>query len=192
MKISVQFEAHSPQEYDHILATLSGPGRSMFHVKHSDEEVPVEPVKGTEAEIPAPVVPPVEAKEPEKPTEIEPPVIEPKIEKPKRGRPKAPVQQPVTEAPVTVHAEPAKQPDPALADHANGVSRKDLLDVFSEYVQRYGANFGYTDVSKLLQQHIGDGVRKASDVPDGALATAIKAIKTAITENPFNRKVDYA
>ena len=119
--------------------------------------------------------------------EVEKPAETP-AEKPRRGR--KPKAQPVDEAPVVAQpAEPAielpKQPEEAY-------TRQDLLDVFSEYVQRYGVSFGYTDISSLLQKHVGDGIRKASDVPDAALGTAIAAISAALHDNPFNRKRDYA
>lgn len=188
MKISVHLEADSPEELRHFF--------DVFHVKQFEApevvRTEIAPLTIKSAELPTtekiPEIKPVEpVKEtPEDISTVDVPAVteQPVVTPAKRGRkPKAP--EPVTEA-------PAKPRDPALADHVNGVSRKDLLDVFSEYVQRYGANFGYTDVSKLLQQHIGDGVRKASDVPDNALSAAIKAIKAAIIDNPFNRKVDYA
>ena len=80
-----------------------------------------------------------------------------------------------------------------MKTNGKDVSRQDLLDAFSEYVQQYGVSFGYTDISKLLQKHLGDGVRKASDVPEAAAAGGHRrAIKAAIAENPFNRKRDYA
>lgn len=94
-------------------------------------------------------------------------------------------------------AEAAPAPvKPKIMPHAkpeNGAAtRQDLLDAFSEYVQRYGASFGFSDISQLLQKNLGDGVRKASDVPEDKLPVAIGAIKTAIADNPFNRKRDYA
>jgi hypothetical protein len=186
MKISVQFEADSIEE-----------AQAFFSMFHKQEAVPVEarvvsqPLEAESAPLTtlvqdvtqSPVIPEPKIEAPIAPTKPEPVAVKPP-EKPARGRPakKAVEPQPKPEAAV----------EPALVEHSNGVSRKDLLDVFSEYIQRYGANFGYADVSKLLQQNLGDGVRKASDVPDSALGMAISAIKTAITDNPFNRKVDYA
>jgi hypothetical protein len=123
------------------------------------------------------------------------------VEAKKRGRPakaksveEAPVEAPaatVTPQPLPpeISIQPTKAAPPKKEEP---LSRQDLLDVFAEYVQRYGANFGYTDISNLLQQHLGDGVRKASDVPEDALPVAIGAIRTAINDNPFNRKRDYA
>jgi hypothetical protein len=123
---------------------------------------------------------------------------------PRRGRPRK--EKPVAEtAAVADVAEPEAEPQPEPAPvktkpkpmpHAqpeNGAAtRQDLLDAFSEYVQRYGASFGFSDISSLLQKNLGDGVRKASDVPEDKLPVAIGAIKSAINDNPFNRKRDYA
>jgi hypothetical protein len=123
--------------------------------------------------------------------EEQPPVAAEAPVKARRGRPrKETPAEPVASVEPAVAAQPA--PTPAPSGNGSSVSRQDLLDVFAEYVQRYGANFGYTDISGLLQKHLGEGVRKASDVPETSLGQAIAAIKAAILENPFNRKRDYA
>jgi len=209
MKISVHIEADSAEELQHFFETFqvkqpASPVALAEAVSQTMREhgwvegssatrlfVPSEPVKGTAEPVSAPVVPP----EPVKAVEKEPePVVEAPAsvepQKPARGRPAK--KAPEAEKPVEVPVAPVLAAAKTVAAVTNGVTRQDLLDVFSEYVQRYGANFGYTDVSKLLQQNLGDGVRKASDVPETALKTAIAAIRSAITENPFNRKVDYA
>jgi hypothetical protein len=209
MKISVHIEADSAEELQAALAA--------FHVKGVDEtpQIPLESiikdvpvasmpltdtpltaqdvatesyVKRTEEGIAAQVVPLDEIKTlTEKPESVAKAPVEPKpTEKPARGRPgrKTAEPAPVAEAPVA--------PQKAPVEPIQMLTRKDLLDVFSEYVARYGVAFGYNDVSALLQQHFGNGVRKASDVADKDLASAIRTIKSAINDNPFNRKRDYA
>jgi hypothetical protein len=189
MKISLHIEADSAEEMTAALA--------VFHVNQlSAEELEAKEVllNAEIAEMMAAKAARVAQQEP-KPVEPEPaPAPEPEPEKPAepavaaakpRGRPRI---VPTVEAPVEA-PKPAPKPK---AEPIEVVSRQDLLDVFAEYVQRYSANFGYTDISNLLQQHLGDGVRKASDVPDTMLPVAINAIKAAIIDNPFNRKRDYA
>ena len=193
MKISVQFEADSADDYDRIIAALSGPGRSLFHVNQPVEVAVTEPpVVSQDAVSP---VPQQATPEPESP-QIEPSEVE-KPAKRTRGpnKPKmAPIVEEPEDEPMEVAPPVLKTPvGPAPKIEVQPVaSRQDLLDVFSEYVQRYGINFGYTDISNLLQKNLGDGVRKASDVPDEALSKAVVAIRAAINDNPFNRKRDYA
>jgi len=219
-KISVHLEADSAEEFRALLAAFqfkqvqpqaapepdraAGPKKEALNpvLTTSIQDVTLEASQGpSEAEQPA-----TEAKEPAQP---------------RRGRPRkektaeragdtageaAGVVLPV---PGVVHedgqakaeAAPEAKPEPVKAKpkpmpHAqpeNGAAtRQDLLDAFSEYVQRYGASFGFSDISQLLQKNLGDGVRKASDVPEDKLPVAIGAIKSAINDNPFNRKRDYA
>ena len=127
--------------------------------------------------------------------EEQPPVAAEAPVKAKRGRPPKvqPVETVIPGAEVPASAPAPVQAAPVQTGNGTGAAtRQDLLDVFAEYVQRYGANFGYTDISGLLQKHLGEGVRKASDVPETSLGQAIAAIRAAILENPFNRKRDYA
>ena len=207
-KISVHLECDTPEEFRALLTAFhvelperwdswkhepKGDGKPVNKVYASEPEVSQGP---SEAEGPAPAE---TAKEPAQP---------------RRGRPRKekPVEPAAGEAagvdlpvagtlPGSVEPEPEAKPEPVKAKpkampHAqpeNGAaSRQDLLDAFSEYVQRYGASFGFSDISQLLQKNLGDGVRKASDVPEEKLSVAIGAIKTAIADNPFNRKRDYA
>ena len=191
-KISVQLEADSPEEFRALLAAFQpswvvAPVAAVTPGEVEDALADYHSHAAPEAEQPA-----AEAKEPAQP---------------RRGRPRkekpapadeAPVEQAVAEQeaqPEPVKAEPVKAKPKAMphAQPENGAAtRQDLLDAFSEYVQRYGASFGFSDISSLLQKNLGDGVRKASDVPEAQLQVAIGAIKTAIADNPFNRKRDYA
>jgi hypothetical protein len=200
-KISVQLEADSAEEFRALLSALYATvpmtgvpaGQAAMQSLSPQESVSTRTVE----EAPEPVT--VRVPEAEQPA-AEAPV------KAKRGRPAktAPVEPEAAVEPAA--AEPVAEPEPVKAEpvkakpktmpHAqpeNGAaSRQDLLDAFSEYVQRYGASFGFSDISSLLQKNLGDGVRKASDVPEEKLSVAIGAIKTAIADNPFNRKRDYA
>lgn len=194
MKISVQFEADSADDYDRILEALSGPGRAMFHGKHIPTIGEQHTFARADAEDRAKARF-VEAKTVEPEPVTEEPVLTPHTEepaeKPKRGR--KPKMAPVTEEPEDEPTEaPVAAPEAPKTNGKETVSRQDLLDVFAEYVQRYSANYGYTDISNLLQQNFGGNVRKASDVPEDMLGKAVAAIRAAITDNPFNRKRDYA
>jgi hypothetical protein len=178
MKISLHIEADTAEEMAAALA--------VFHVKQlSADEIGLARKAFVEQE-PAPVavspVPPQATPEPESPKTEPSEALKQPVDTKKRGRPfKA---APVEEAPVA--AQPPK------TNGKEAISRQDLLDVFAEYVQRYSANYGYTDISNLLQQNFGGAVRKASDVLDTQLPAAVAAIKAAIIDNPFNRKRDYA
>jgi outer membrane biosynthesis protein TonB len=191
MKISVQFEADSAEEYDRVLEVLTGPGRSMFHVKPAAELVAQE-TQPTPAPKPAPVTQPIpqpepkveEPIEPTKPEQPEEP-LSPSVVKGKRGRPKK--AQPIIETPAEIVATVVNGPV-ATQPAQDTVVRQDLLDTFNAYVQRYGYNFGYTDVSKLLQQTFGDDVKKSSDVTDADIGKAIAVVRAAINDNPFNRR----
>jgi len=193
-KISVQLEADSAEEFMELIEAFK---RQDFNRTTAPAFAPY----AKHAETVAPQ--PEEQQEPESPPEAVAPVEAPV--KPKRGRPAkaAPVEPEAAVEPAEAEpvVEPEPEPEPVKAKpkampHAqpeNGAaSRQDLLDAFSEYVQRYGASFGFSDISSLLQKNLGDGVRKASDVPEEKLSVAIGAIKTAIADNPFNRKRDYA
>ena len=203
-KISVQLEADSAEEFMELIEAFK---RRDFNRVTAPAFKPY--AKHTEPTTPQPE----EQQEPEAsqgPSEAEGPASIPleQLRAPKRrGRPAkaAPVEpveatQPtVGPQPVDAVEEPVPEPvktKPKTMPHAkpeNGAAtRQDLLDAFSEYVQRYGASFGFSDISSLLQKNLGDGVRKASDVPEEKLQVAIGAIKTAIADNPFNRKRDYA
>jgi outer membrane biosynthesis protein TonB len=213
-KISVHLEADTAEEFASLLL--------VFHVKHLEDIVYQREREDEADLLTKQAVSDVLYAQPKKPEPVstrtveetpEPVTVrvpEPAAEAPvksKRGRPfkTAPVEPaeaaqpavtpqpvPAVEEPVpaVVKAAPApKVKEPTIESVA---SRQDLLDVFSEYVQRYGASFGFSDISQLLQKHLGDGVRKASDVTEDKLSVAIGAIKTAIADNPFNRKRDYA
>jgi hypothetical protein len=213
-KISVHLEADSAEEFQALL--------QAFHVKPAEREHfwkdELEPAPKPGEVFTAPGGP-YELAQPG--VEIEQPAAEAKEPaQPRRGRPRkektvepvGPAAEPavgvVLPEPGVVHegghaeeaapkAEAAPAPvKPKPMPHAlpeNGAAtRQDLLDAFSEYVQRYGASFGFSDISQLLQKNLGDGVRKASDVPEDKLPVAIGAIKSAINDNPFNRKRDYA
>jgi hypothetical protein len=196
-KISVQLEADSAEEFQALLAA--------FHVKPAEQQVSTRTTE--EALEPVTVrVPEPEAEQPAVAEAKEP--AQPRRGRPRKEKPAEPaagaaasVDLPVAETlPGSVEPEPEAAPEPVKPAKAAPkakepeivVSRQDLLDAFSEYVQRYGASFGFSDISQLLQKNLGDGVRKASDVPEAQLQVAIGAIKTAIADNPFNRKRDYA
>jgi hypothetical protein len=211
-KISVHLEADSAEEFRALLSALYAtvPMTGVTSRRVTPDEKPLIKVPPVEDFAPPK---PEEQQEPEVsqgPSEAEQPAAEAKEPaQPRRGRPRkekpaetpaepaeAAAVEPAPEAPavadpaaVKVKAEKAKEQakNPEIV-----VSRQDLLDAFSEYVQRYGASFGFSDISSLLQKNLGDGVRKASDVPEEKLPVAIDAIKTAIADNPFNRKRDYA
>jgi len=200
-KISVHLEADTAEEFASLLL--------VFHVKHL-EDIVYQREREDEAELirrkevsDVLYAQPVRAPEPEPEPEVEQPAAEAKEPaQPRRGRPRkekpaeaaeAPVEPAVAEQEATPEPVKAKPKATPHAQPENGAaSRQDLLDAFSEYVQRYGASFGFSDISSLLQKNLGDGVRKASDVPEDKLSVAIGAIKTAIADNPFNRKRDYA
>jgi hypothetical protein len=201
MKISVQFEADSIEEAQAFF--------SMFHVNQSEPiEAPAKSLRpipfaeaiadvgsekldalvkeeaAQEEAIRAEEI--IEELKVEAPVKVEPPVI-----KTPRGRPpkiSVPKEAPKAEAPV----QPPKPAEKPIRVKEPVATRQDLLDVFAQYVQRYGMNFGSLDISALLQQKFGDGVRRASDVSEADLPVAIGAIKQALSDNPFNRKVDYA
>jgi len=201
MKISVQLEATSADELLEFFAA--------FHVKHLDswahepksDEIAQYPKLDTEPEqedaTTAAPEPTVEAT-PTQPQESVPQqAAEPAPEKPTRTRKAKPpsvdetLQEALEEG--KKQAAPVEPEKPApVKTNGKDVSRQDLLDTFSEYVAQYGVSFGYTDISKLLQTHLGEDVRKASDVPEASLAAAIDVVTKAIKENPFNRKRDYA
>src|SRR5262245_12782295 len=139
MKISVHLEADSIEEFQSFF--------TAFHVRQAVNEIPEEilkAVKGTPEVISAPMSldttpkeePVVEAV----PTPASAPAAEAPqeapAEKPKRGR--RPAEKPVEAAPV--------KPVPVAKTPEIVVTRQDLLDTFAEYVQAYGANFGYLDV----------------------------------------------
>jgi hypothetical protein len=215
-KISVQIEADSAEEFRSLIASFFIPttsdagvppqaepdekedlarqyettiGRIKKDIEAGTfgvESVTLEPSQGPSEGTPPPVKPkrgrPAKTA-PVEPAEATQPAVTP--------QPVPPVEEPVsavveTAAAAKVKTMPHAQPENGAA------SRQDLLDAFSEYVQRYGASFGFSDISQLLQKNLGDGVRKASDVPEEKLSVAIGAIKTAIADNPFNRKRDYA
>jgi hypothetical protein len=69
-------------------------------------------------------------------------------------------------------------------------TRDDLTAAFKEYVVKFGYAAASSDVSKMLQQAFGAGVRKSSDVGDDHIAAAIDLVKKAVNDNPFSRKVE--
>ena len=215
MKISLHIEADTPEEFDKALNSIVKFDILAAALQDRSESEPAPPwTDRAISQQPKPHTKPVEPEKehpahpehpehPEKPAKSEPrtePLAAEAPVKAKRGRPAKAKAKPVDEgltvipvAEVLASAPAPVQAAPVQTGNGTGAAtRQDLLDVFAEYVQRYGANFGYTDISGLLQKHIGEGVRKASDVPETSLGQAIAAIKAAILENPFNRKRDYA
>jgi hypothetical protein len=103
----------------------------------------------------------------------------PKEPKKGRGRPR----KETTEQP------PAETAATAPVNGGVEDMRANLMKVFAGYVQKYGTNFGYGDVSKLLQDNFGPDVRKSSDVTDDNLVKAVLVVQGAIDANPYGRKV---
>jgi outer membrane biosynthesis protein TonB len=203
MKISLHIEADTAAEFQQALDVLHAARATNLAAGLIKEgwnpavSAQQEPKPAKPAPIPMPAPAPAEPPAPTPVPEEQPPVAAEAPVKARRGRPRkeTPAEETTTPA-ETATVPPVTAPvQAATAPSGNGTgaaTRQDLLDVFAEYVQRYGANFGYTDISGLLQKHIGEGVRKASDVPETSLGQAIAAIRAAILENPFNRKRDYA
>jgi hypothetical protein len=194
MKISLHIEADTAEEMAAALAVFHVKQLSADEIGLAREDALFRQRKAFVEQEPAPVavspVPPQATPEPESP-KIEPSeALKQPVDTKKRGRPFKAV--PVEEAPVEAPVAPPVAAQPPKTNGKEAISRQDLLDVFAEYVQRYSANYGYTDISNLLQQNFGGAVRKASDVLDTQLPAAVAAIKAAIIDNPFNRKRDYA
>jgi len=196
-KISVHLEADSPEEFRALLAAFQLQATPPPPPAQGDDLTRMyEGVSRIAAKIIAeePVETPAEPMKPKRGRPFKTVPVEP--EPPVAVQPGPEVAQPAAEvvaAPEVAAPKPAKPKAMPHAQPENGAAtRQDLLDAFSEYVQRYGASFGFSDISSLLQKNLGDGVRKASDVPEDKLPVAIGAIKTAIADNPFNRKRDYA
>lgn len=201
MKISLHIDADNAEEMMAALALFHGAHKehldSWVHepkddiVQYPDLDTKPEPTVSTG--IADKIEESLQKREQAAPVQVQEEVpqqaAEPAPEKPKRGRKaKAPT---VDETLQEALEEGKKQAAPATAN-GHDVSRQDLLDVFSEYVTKFGVSFGYGDISTLLQKTFGENVRKASDVPDTGLGKAYAAIKAALEENPFNRKRDYA
>jgi hypothetical protein len=196
MKISLVIEADS---VDDFVAAIEAINTRPIKVRPFPEAVEVQKVVDTlatlEQEQPpaatAPVAPPAHVEPlPQPAVAGEPAVAAAPVEAKKpRGRPKkaeAATVPPTTEAPaVTTTAG-------TTPTSSNGGSidelRKRLMQTFADYVQRYGTNFGYTDVSKMLTDTFGPGVRKSSDVSDDNLARAVAVVGQAIEANPFGRR----
>lgn len=200
MKISLVIESDSVEEFRAALATLMPAGGSdkeylaavaartasvVRDLEKREVTSPPDTFRPDTQEETAPAEAPAAAEAP--PATMEPPV---KAKKPRGRKPKAEGGEapPTTTAPYVevAPATPAKQASPKSG--AIGVTRDDLMAIFSRYVQKYGTNFGYTDVSKMLTDTFGPGVRKSSDVTDDNLAKAVAVVSHAIEANPFARK----
>lgn len=72
--------------------------------------------------------------------------------------------------------------DPAL-------TVEDLRNVLGLYVKAYGMANAQVDLPVVLQEVCGEGVVKATDVPEDKIADAIAAIKKTGKENRFGREL---
>jgi hypothetical protein len=192
MKISLVIESDNMEELVDGLIMLSGNGPAALTTKEVAKIVDKLQVEAAQPPKPKPQPKPTEPK-PTEPDEPQPAAVvaeEPALqgaevqEKPKeakkgRGRPR----RETTEQPPAGTA--------ATAQVNGGVEdmRANLMKVFAGYVQKYGTNFGYGDVSKLLQDNFGPDVRKSSDVTDDNLVKAVLVVQSAIDANPYGRKV---
>lgn len=173
MKISVHIEADSAEDFREAIAALGVATLS------GTPTPPVEEAIRSLIQDVVPVETPLMAAIEELPATVEEAVPVP-VAKSKRGPRKAAgngAKAAPIEAPLTVPHEPAP-----------GV-RQDLLDAAQTYVLRYGYNFASKDIPELFQKHIGKEFRKVSEVPDTHLGEAIKLVRLAVAENPYNRRV---
>jgi hypothetical protein len=148
--------------------------------------VPTEPVMPTQPGKPKPTEPePAAAVVAEAPSTPAAPV---EGRKP-RGRPKKVTSVEATGVALAPAPAPTIQAPPVDGPWVAPESQREMLgQVFGAYVRRYGTGVGYSDVSKLLSDNFGTGVRKQSDVTDANLAKAIAVVSGAIEANPFQRR----
>jgi hypothetical protein len=192
MRISVHIEADSAEDYRAAVTALQGQilKESLPPLKEVIsgveiaatpvlEQIAKEHVPATAAEFPVGTPAAVEA--PPEPAEKP-------VEKPKRAPRKASGNgakaAPVEPEPRPVPSEPA-QDEPVPVP---GV-RQDLLDAAQDYVLHYGYNFASKDIPELFQKHLGPDIRKLSEVAEADLGIAIKLVRQALAENPYNRRV---
>jgi len=185
MKISLHAEFDTAEEYSAFVDMLVArpvnvrPFTTAAVIQELEAAQPPKPqpkpteLKPTEPDEPQPAA--VVAEAPLQGAEVQ---EAPKEAKKGRGRPRK----------ETIEQPPA---DTAPAQVNGGVEdmRANLMKVFAGYVQKYGTNFGYGDVSKLLQDNFGPDVRKSSDVTDDNLVKAVLVVQSAIDANPYGRKV---
>lgn len=201
MKISLHIEANTVEEYREALLALGVAVPASVEVKSPDLIATPEPVAEKPAPFPAtqPKAEDTEVQEAQLPpplTDIQKKAAELK-EKRQRGRPRVKREAVSEPAESTREVEAAQvEPEAVAPEPGNGAAlidvesaRVELLNAFAGYVQTYGTGSGYADVSKLLQQHFGKDVRKASHVTDANLDQATKLIRRATKDNPFSREV---
>ena len=196
MRISLVIEADTILGFLEQLAELQAipvgtmpAAKAMAHVAKLAQET--EPAKPTKPEKPAKA-----PAEPDKPTEPETAPAKPEEQEEQPAAAQAPVaakkrgRRTKAEMQATQAAAAPEAPAKAAPARAGVFTRDDLTAVFREYVTKFGYSAAAADVSKLLQQNLGAGVRKSSDVADDAIPQAIAIVKAAVTENPFSRKVE--
>jgi hypothetical protein len=188
MKISVHIEADSAEEYRAAVAALQGsplniPEETLPPLKDVIskveiattpliEEVVRESLKAESAPLTTLIPDDTQSSKP--------------VEKPKRAPRKASGNG-AKAAPVEPEPLPAPS-EPTPDAPAPGV-RQDLLDAAQDYVLHYGYNFASKDIPELFQKHLGPDVRKLSEVAEADLGIAIKLVRQALVENPYNRRV---
>jgi len=198
MKISLVIEAETPEDFERAMATLGV--RILAQVpdaafstglEAAPKPKPEDKPKPTQPQEPEPAATFPEGTEITAPGGPHVPAAEaPKETKKGRGRPKREAAAPAAGA--ASAASPAPAVTITAPSQVNGGiedMRANLMKVFAAYVQKYGTNFGYGDVSKLLQDNFGPEVRKSSDVTDDNLVKAVIVVQSAIEANPFGRKV---
>jgi hypothetical protein len=193
MKISLVIESDNMEEFHRALVLLGqSAGPTPTATLHKAAAV-VEELKA--AQKPQPQPKPDEPKpQPDEPQPAavvaEAPAEAPAEAKKGRGRPrKAPAADTVEERQwQATESRIAAQGDAQVNGGVEDM-RANLMKVFAGYVQKYGTNFGYGDVSKLLQDNFGPDVRKSSDVTDENLVKAVIVVQNAIEANPYGRKV---
>ena len=214
MRISLVIEADSVIGFLQQLAELQEipvgtlpPAKAFAHVaklaqEQGDENKEQRRKDGPDEQPPAPKPAAEPEKEPETPAtgtpvpseeEEQPAAAKAPVEaKKRRGRPAkaaAPAATPVGPEEATGVLQGSVAPVKTTGKAAI-FTRDDLTAVFKEYVTKFGYAAAASDVSKLLQQNLGAGVRKSSDVSDDAIPQAIAIVKNAVVENPFSRKVE--
>lgn len=198
MKISLVIEADS---VDDFVAAIEAINTRPIKMRPFPEAVEIQKIietvetLKTEQEQPpaatAPVAPPAHAEPSSQPAAAGEPAaaVAPVEAKKPRGRRK---KEETAAAPSPAAAAAVATTAGTKPTSSNGGSteelRKRLMQTFADYVQRYGTNFGYTDVSKMLTDTFGPGVRKSSDVTDDNLAKAVAVVGQAIEANPFGRR----
>lgn len=193
MKISLHAEFDSAEEYSAFVDMLIA---RPVNVRPFTTAAVIQELEATPK--PKPEDKPQPPTEPDEPqpaavvAEAPPAPAEAPVEAKKgRGRPRK--AQPAETSAAAAAAPAATAPVQAPPAAANGPAmtespREVLGNVFGAYVRRYGTGVGYTDVSKLLTENFGAGVRKQSDLNDEQLPKAIAVVSAAIESNPFQRR----